>query len=113
MKSFIVAAALAATGALGFASKADAQVYVSTYTPGGGFVVSTGYPWGYGTYNYPSYSWSYTNPSYYWYSNPYYGGYSSRYDTGYWPGGYFGGYPYYGGRYGGYRYGSWGRRWRE
>jgi hypothetical protein len=109
MRSLVVAAALAVTGALGFADKADAQVYVNTYSPGGGLVLSIG-----GGYGYPGWAGYNTNPSYYWwYTNPsYYSWYSSPYRVGY-RGGYY--RPYYGayrwgGSLGGWR-GGW-RRWR-
>ena len=58
MRSFIIAAALAVTGAAGFASKADAQFYLNTFTPGGGLVISAGtgfYPGLYAGGLYPAY----------------------------------------------------------
>jgi len=116
MRSFIVAAALAVTGALGFAGKADAQFYLNTLTPGGGLVISAGtgyYPGLYSGGLYPAaYSYGYGYPLGLNYGlSSYYGGY----------GGYGGYYrPYYsgyrgwgGGSYRGYGYrGGWGRRWR-
>jgi len=117
MRSFIVAAALAVTGAAGFASKADAQFYLNTFNPGGGLVISAGsgfYPGLYGGGLYPaSYGYgdgyplglNYGLSSYYGSYGGY--GYGSYYRPYYRTG--FGGYRGYG--WGGYR-GGWGRRWR-
>lgn len=116
MRSFIVAAALALAGSAGFASKADAQFYLNTLTPGGGLVISAGsgyYPGLYSGGLYPGYSYGY-------------GGYPLGLNYGlnsYYGSGYYGGYyrPYYRsyyrtgfGGWGGYRglgYRRWGRRW--
>jgi hypothetical protein len=95
MKSSIVVAALAVTGALGFANTADAQVYVNTYPGGLGVSIGNGYGYSPGWYGY-------SYPSYYsWYSRPYYGGYWGGYSR-----------PYYSGYRGGWGWGRYGRGWR-
>ena len=113
MRSFVVAAALAVTGSLGLANKADAQFYLNTFTPGGGLVISAGtgfYPGLYAGGLYPAYYAEYGYPLGLNY------GLSSYYGGGW--GGYYRPYCYSGyrgwGGYGGYRggYRGWGRRWR-
>src|SRR5690242_13486077 len=106
MRSFIVAAALATTGALGFAGKADAQFYLNTLTPGGGLVISAGsgfYPGLYSGGLYPSAYSGYGFPLGLNYGlSSYYGGY----------GGYGGYYrPYYSSGYYSSGYRGWGRGW--
>jgi len=100
MKSFVLASALAISGALGGSSTASAQVYgyPAPIYPGGGVVYAGGFGYGIGT---PVITAGYS---------PYY---SSYYSYGYRPNGYYGGYrgysrPYYAGYRGGYAV----RRWR-
>src|SRR5436309_1981350 len=109
MKSFMLATALAVTGALGWADQASAQVAVTVggqpvYTTGGtvvtsGYTPAYTYPSYYGTTVMPATGYTYTYPSTYVYPSTY--TYPSTYV-----------YPsYYGGGYGGYRGVRGWRRW--
>jgi len=102
MRSFVLASALAAAGAVGLADTAKAQVVVSIgggpVFPGGGLVYTGGYGYGFSPY----YGYSpvvpvtgytlgrtyglYTSPAYT------YGSYGSYYAPSYYRSGYYGGY---------------------